>query len=333
VGKIRDWFSYLSHFVYAEKLESMDQILQQIPQQLINGVTVGGVYALIAIGYTMVYGILFMLNFAHGEVYMIGGFTGWWVLHLLTNSSGGLLLNGFIVIILMILFAMALTGALGMGIERFAYRPLRNAPRMNLLLSALGVTIVLRNLVLNLQGAKIRFFHTSALIPKSIQVFHIGGTVISFMRLLVIGVSIGLMAILTWFVKETKMGKAMRATAQDTEAATFMGIDVNRIILLTFLIGSALGGAAGALVGLLFTQVDYYVGYVAGLKGFTAAVLGGIGSIPGAMVGGFILGIVESLATTLISSTYKDVVSFIILILVLLIRPWGILGEKAPEKV
>ncbi|MBW1667796.1 MAG: branched-chain amino acid ABC transporter permease [Deltaproteobacteria bacterium] len=311
----------------------MDQILQQIPQQLINGVTVGGVYALIAIGYTMVYGILFMLNFAHGEVYMIGGFTGWWVLHLLTNSSGGLLLNGFIVIILMILFAMALTGALGMGIERFAYRPLRNAPRMNLLLSALGVTIVLRNLVLNLQGAKIRFFHTSALIPKSIQVFHIGGTVISFMRLLVIGVSIGLMAILTWFVKETKMGKAMRATAQDTEAATFMGIDVNRIILLTFLIGSALGGAAGALVGLLFTQVDYYVGYVAGLKGFTAAVLGGIGSIPGAMVGGFILGIVESLATTLISSTYKDVVSFIILILVLLIRPWGILGEKAPEKV
>lgn len=333
MGKIRDWFSYLSHFVYAEKLESMDQILQQIPQQLINGVTVGGVYALIAIGYTMVYGILFMLNFAHGEVYMIGGFTGWWVLHLLTNSSGGLLLNGFIVIILMILFAMALTGALGMGIERFAYRPLRNAPRMNLLLSALGVTIVLRNLVLNLQGAKIRFFHTSALIPKSIQVFHIGGTVISFMRLLVIGVSIGLMAILTWFVKETKMGKAMRATAQDTEAATFMGIDVNRIILLTFLIGSALGGAAGALVGLLFTQVDYYVGYVAGLKGFTAAVLGGIGSIPGAMVGGFILGIVESLATTLISSTYKDVVSFIILILVLLIRPWGILGEKAPEKV
>jgi branched-chain amino acid transport system permease protein len=310
----------------------MDLILQQIPQQLVNGITMGGVYALIALGYTMVYGILFMLNFAHGEVYMVGGFVGWWVLHLLTRTHG-LVAGGFVIIVLMILIAMAFTGVLGMAIERFAYRPLRNAPRMNLLLSALGVSIVLQNLVLRFQGAEIRFFRTSALIPEGLRTFEIGGTVISFMRLLVIVVSLALMAILTWFVKRTKMGKAMRATAQDTEAATFMGIDTNRIIMLTFLMGSALGGAAGTLVGLLFTQVDYYVGYAAGLKGFTAAVLGGIGNIPGAMLGGFILGIVESLGTTFISSTYKDVIAFAILILVLIIRPHGIMGEKEPEKV
>ena len=242
-------------------------------------------------------------------------------------------MGGFVIIVLMIVGAMALTGLLGITIERFAYRPLRNAPRMNLLLSALGVSIVLQNLVLRFQSAKIRFFHTSALIPEGIRTIEIGGTIISFMRLLVIVVSLVLMLVLTWFVKKTKMGKAMRATAQDAEAATFMGIDTNRIIMLTFLIGSALGGAAGTLVGLLFTQVDYYIGYAAGLKGFTAAVLGGIGSIPGAMLGGFILGIVESLGITFISSAYKDVIAFVILILVLIIRPRGILGEKEPEKV
>jgi branched-chain amino acid transport system permease protein len=241
--------------------------------------------------------------------------------------------GGFVIIVLMIIGAMALTGLLGITIERFAYRPLRNAPRMNLLLSALGVSIVLQNLVLRFQSAKIRFFYTSALIPEGMRTIEIGGTIISFMRLLVIVVSLGLMVVLTWFVKKTKMGKAMRATAQDAEAATFMGIDTNRIIMLTFLIGSSLGGAAGALVGLLFTQVDYYIGYAAGLKGFTAAVLGGIGSIPGAMLGGFLLGVVESLGTTFISSTYKDVIAFVILILVLIIRPRGILGEKEPEKV
>lgn len=310
----------------------MDLILQQLPQQLVNGITIGGVYALIALGYTMVYGILFMLNFAHGEVYMIGGFVGWWVLHLLTRAHAPMA-NAFVIIVLMILIAMALTGVLGMTIERLAYRPLRKAPRMNLLLSALGVSILLQNLVLKFQGAEIRFFLTSALIPEGLRTFETGGIVVSFMRLLVIVVSIGLMGALTWFVKHTKMGKAMRATAQDTEAATFMGIDTDRIIMLTFLIGSALGGAAGTLVGLLFTQVDYYVGYAAGLKGFTAAVLGGIGNIPGAMLGGFLLGIVESLGTTFISSTYKDVIAFIILIVVLIVRPWGILGKKEPEKV
>ncbi|MBW1672215.1 MAG: branched-chain amino acid ABC transporter permease [Deltaproteobacteria bacterium] len=310
----------------------MDVYLQQLPQQLVNGLTIGGVYALIAIGYTMVYGILFMLNFAHGEVYMIGGFAGWWVLHLLSKNSMPIM-NAAIVIALMLIIAMGITGMLGMMIERFAYRPLRKAPRLNLLLSALGVSIFLQNLVLNYQGAEIRFFHVSSLIPESIRVFHIGNVVLSFTRILVICVTFLLMALLTVMVKKTKVGKAMRATAQDTEAATFMGIDVDRIIVLVFLVGSALGGAAGTLVGLLFTQVDYYVGFQAGLKGFTAAVLGGIGNIFGAMMGGIILGLLESLATTFFPSAYKDVVAFLVLIFVLILRPWGLMGEKIPEKV
>jgi branched-chain amino acid transport system permease protein len=310
----------------------MDIYLQQLPQQLVNGLTLGGVYALIAIGYTMVYGILSMLNFAHGEVYMIGGFIGWWVLYLLSRGNVPII-HASLIISLMIIIAMALSGLLGVIIERFAYRPLRKAPRMNLLLSALGVSIFLQNLVLNYQGAKARSFHISSLIPESLRVIEAGGVVFSFMRILVIVVAFGLMALLTILIKRTKVGKAMRATAQDTEAATFMGIDVDRIIVLVFLIGSALGGAAGTLVGLLFTQVDYYVGFQAGLKGFTAAVLGGIGNIFGAMIGGILLGLIESLATTFFPATYKDVVAFVILIIVLIFRPWGLMGEKITEKV
>jgi len=297
----------------------MDIYLQQLPQ-------------LIAIGYTMVYGILGMLNFAHGEIYMIGGFTGWWVLHLLTKNNE-VILTATLVISLMIVAAMALSGLVGMLVERVAYRPLRNAPRINLLLSALGVSIFLQNLVLNYQGAKVRFFHISSLIPESLRVIQIGSAVFSFMRALVIVITFLLMALLALMIKKTKVGKAMRATAQDIEAATFMGIDVDRIVVLVFLIGSALGGAAGTLVGLLFTQVDYYVGFQAGLKGFTAAVLGGIGNIYGAMLGGILLGFAESLAVTFLPSAYKDVVAFVILITVLIVRPWGLMGEKIPEKV
>jgi branched-chain amino acid transport system permease protein len=310
----------------------MEAYLQQLPQQLINGLTLGGVYALIAIGYTMVYGILFMLNFAHGEIYMIGGFAGWWVLHLLSVNSRPIM-NATLIISLMIIAAMAVSGMLGVLVERLAYRPLRQAPRINLLLSALGVSIFLQNLVLNFQGAKPRFFHVTALVPKHIRVIEVGNVVFSFMRILVIAVSFLLMAILTYMIKKTKTGKAMRATAQDIEAAAFMGIDTDRIIVYVFLIGSALGGAAGTLVGLLFTQVDYYVGFQAGLKGFTAAVLGGIGNISGAMLGGVILGLTEALATTFFPSEYKDVVAFTILIIVLIFRPWGLMGERIPEKV
>lgn len=312
--------------------KALSMYLEQLPQQLVNGLTLGGVYALIAIGYTMVYGILFMLNFAHGEIYMIGGFAGWWVLHLLTSNNQPVMIAA-LVISLMIIGAMAVSGVLGVAVERFAYRPLRQAPRMNLLLSALGVSIFLQNLVLNFQGAKPRFFHVSSLIPEHLRVMEVGGVVFSFMRILVIAICFLLMGLLTYMVKKTKIGKAMRATAQDIEAAAFMGIDTDRIVVYVFLIGSALGGAAGALVGLLFTQVDYYVGFQAGLKGFTAAVLGGIGNIFGAMLGGIILGLLESLATTFFPSAYKDVVAFAILIIVLIFRPWGLMGEKMPEKV
>ena len=280
----------------------------------------------------MVYGILGMLNFAHGEIYMIGGFTGWWVLHFLTQNNA-VIMNAALVISLMIIIAMAASGLMGILTERLAYRPLRNAPRMNLLLSALGVSIFLQNLVLHFQGAKVRSFHLASLIPESLRVIQIGSVVFSFMRALVIVVTFLLMGLLAVMIKKTKVGKAMRATAQDSEAATFMGIDVDRIIVFVFLIGSALGGAAGILVGLLFTQVDYYVGFQAGLKGFTAAVLGGIGSIHGAMLGGLLLGLAESLAVTFMPSAYKDVVAFIILIAVLIVRPWGLVGEKMPEKV
>jgi len=310
----------------------MDIYLQQLPQQLVNGLTLGGVYALIAIGYTMVYGILGMLNFAHGEIYMIGGFTGWWVLHLLTKNNE-VMMHATLVISLMIILAMAVSAVVGMLAERIAYRPLRNAPRINLLLSALGVSIFLQNLVLNYQGAKVRSFHISSLIPESLRVIQIGPAVFSFMRALVIAITFLLMGLLALMIKKTKVGKAMRATAQDIEAAAFMGIDVDRIVVLVFLIGSALGGAAGTLVGLLFTQVDYYVGFQAGLKGFTAAVLGGIGNIYGAMLGGILLGFAESLAVTFLPSAYKDVVAFVILITVLIVRPWGLMGEKIPEKV
>lgn len=292
----------------------------------------GGVYALIAVGYSMVYGIMLMLNFAHGEIYMIGGFAGWWTLHFLTElgfSTG----YPIVTIILMILISMAFSGTLGMLIERFAYRPLRQAARINLLLSAFGMSIFLQNLVLKLQGANVRFFNTSSLIPENLQTFHIGQVVVSFMRIVVIVVSIGIMFLLTWFVQKTKTGKAMRATSQDFEAASYMGIDPNKTVRITFLIGSSVGGAAGVLVGLLFNQIDYYVGATAGLKGFCAAVLGGIGSIPGAMLGGYLLGMVESLGVTFISSTYKDVIAFLILILVLLFRPRGLLGKYVPEKV
>lgn len=310
----------------------MDTFLAQLPQQLVNGLTLGGVYALIAIGYSMVYGILSMLNFAHGEVYMIGGFTGWWVLHLLSREHV-LAMNAIAVIALMIVVAMAVSGILGVLIERVAYRPLRHAPRINLLLSALGVSIFLQNFVLTFQGAKVRTFHVAALVPESLRVIHLGTVVFSFMRVLVIAVCFCLMAGLSIMIKRTKLGKAMRATAQDVETAAFMGVDVDRIIMLVFFIGSALGGAASVLVGLLFTQVDYYAGFAAGLKGFTAAVLGGIGNLYGAMLGGFVLGLSEALAVTFFPAAYKDVVAFIILIVVLILRPWGLMGEKSPEKV
>ena len=309
----------------------MDMVLKQLPQQLVNGLTLGSVYALIALGYSMVYGILQLLNFAHGEVYMIGAFIGWGVFTLLA-PGGTLLLPAFAVILLMLMATMLGCGFLGVVIEWFAYRPLREAPRIAPLISALGVSFFLQNAVLLTMSARYRAYRTGLLIPRTWGISILGAT-ISFTRILVIVVAVLLMLALRYLVQKTRLGKAMRATAQDREAAAMMGIDVDRVIVATFFIGSALGGAAGVLVGLLFTQVYHFMGFTAGLKGFTAAVCGGIGSIPGAMLGGLFLGMIESIGAGFISPRYKDLIVFCVLILLLLFRPRGLLKVKMQEKV
>ncbi len=306
-------------------------ILKQLPQQLVNGLTLGSVYALIALGYSMVYGILQLLNFAHGDVYMVGAFIGWGVFQALSPGKV-LALPAGLTILIMLVVAMLGCGFLGVIIEWFAYRPLRDAPRIAPLISALGVSFFLQNAVLLTMSARYRAYRTTMLIPSTWKVSVFGAT-ISATRILVIVVAVLLMVGLHYLVQKTRMGKAMRATAQDREAAAMMGIDVDRIIVVTFFIGSALGGAAGVLVGLLFTQVYHFMGFVAGLKGFTAAVFGGIGNIPGAMLGGLLLGILESLGVGFISPTYKDLIAFALLIVILIFRPRGLLGAKVPQKV
>jgi branched-chain amino acid transport system permease protein len=309
----------------------MDRLIGELPQQLVNGLTLGGVYALIALGYSMVYGILQLLNFAHGEVYMIGAFVGWGVLALLTPGDA-LLWPAWLVILCMVAAAMLASGLLGVVIEWFAYRPLRNAQRIAPLISALGVSFFLQNAVLLTMGARYRTYRTSLLIPQEWHI-NLGSATISFTRILVMVVAGTLMLALHYLVRKTRLGKAIRATAQDREAAAMMGIDIDRVIVSTFFIGSALGGAAGVLVGLLFTQVYHYMGFTAGLKGFTAAVVGGIGSIPGAMVGGLLLGLVESIGVGFVSPRYKDLIAFGVLILLLLVRARGLLGAKVSDKV
>jgi branched-chain amino acid transport system permease protein len=309
----------------------MDRLLSELPQQLINGLTLGGVYALIALGYSMVYGILQLLNFAHGEVYMIGAFVGWGVLALLMPGDTPLL-PVWLVIVCMVLAAMLVSGLLGVLIEWFAYRPLRNAQRIAPLISALGVSFFLQNAVLLTMGARYRTYRTGALIPPE-WALHMGKATVSFTRILVMVVAALLMVGLHYLVRRTRLGKGIRAVAQDREAAAMMGIDIDRVIVSTFFIGSALGGAAGVLVGLLFTQVYHYMGFTAGLKGFTAAVVGGIGSIPGAMVGGLLLGLAESIGVGFVSQRYKDLIAFAVLILLLLVRARGIVGALVSDKV
>jgi branched-chain amino acid transport system permease protein len=309
----------------------MQALLNQIPQQLVNGLTLGAVYALIALGYSMVYGVLQLLNFAHGDVYMIGAFVGYGVLTALAPKSG-LLVPAWAIIVLMVLAAMLICGVLGVVIEWFAYRPLRSAPRIAPLISALGVSFFLQNAVLLILSANYRTIRTEVLLPPRLGI-DIGPARVSAVRLLVIVGAVALRIALNALVRRTRLGRAMRAVAIDREAAGMMGVDVDRVIVATFFIGSALAGAAGVLVGLAFTQVWHYMGFAAGLKGFTAAVLGGIGNIPGAMLGGLLLGLTESLAVGFISPTYKDLIAFVVLIVVLLIRPAGLLGARIPSKV
>jgi branched-chain amino acid transport system permease protein len=297
----------------------------------VSGLTLGSLYALIALGYSMVYGILKLLNFAHGDVYMIGAFLGWFALH----GLGGPLspdIASAAVVVLMFLAAMVGCGILGVAIERFAYRPLRNAPRIAPLISALGVSIFLQNSALLLFGAAFRDYNTFHLI--GFKTYNVGNLFLSVPQIMTISGALALMAALTFFVSRSRLGKAMRSTSFDREAAAMMGIDVDRVISATFFIGSALAGAAGVMFGLVFGQIYQFMGFIAGLKGFTAAVVGGIGSIPGAMLGGLIVGLAESYATGYLpqGSTFQNLYVFALLILVILIRPSGLFGRAVLQK-
>ena len=309
----------------------MEQFLAQLPQTLVNGLTLGSVYALIALGYSMVYGILKLLNFAHGDVYMVGTYFGYAALVMLVPLSGGWLSIPLVTILIM-LVAMGGAGLVGVAVERFAYRPLRNAPRLAPLISALGVSFVLQNLVQLIAGARPYNYGSGVLIPTA-SGLNLGDVRIHTSRLLVIGTTLILMLALTYFVRRTRVGRAMRAVALDRDAAAMMGVDVDQVIVVTFLIGSLLAGAGGVLVGIVFLAVRPTMGFIAGLKGFTSAVIGGIGNIPGAMLGGLLLGMAESFATVYISVTFKDAIAFIILVIVLLVRPSGLLGRPIQQKV
>jgi len=310
----------------------MDMI-QMLPQQLVFGLALGAVYGLIALGYTMVYGILLMINFAHGELFMIGAYVGWAVLTWLINAQlGGL--HPIWVLPMLLLMAMSVTGVLGVALERFAYRPLytRGATRLGPLISAVGASIFLQNAVMLTQGARMKVYMTSLLFPRNWYV-NIAGVRISALVLVMISVALLLMWLLNTFVQRTTLGRCIRSVAEDREAAAIMGVNVRQVISLTFLLGSALGGAAGVLVGLYYTQIDFFMGYSAGLKAFTAAVLGGIGSLPGAVLGGLLIGLIETLWSAYFSIDYKDVATFSILVVTLVFLPSGLLGKPEVEKV
>jgi len=300
-------------------------------QELVNGVTQGSLYALIALGYSMVYGVLKLLNFAHGDLYMVGAFIGYFVIQWFGGSTA-LSIPVPLLILLMFLIAGGGVGGLGVAIERFAYRPLRDAPRIAPLITALGVSFLLENTMLLLFGASYRDYNTSAFIPYSGGI-HIGSLSIDTVQILVIVVSVVLMAGLTLLVARTKLGRQMRAVSEDREAAEMLGIDVDYVIAATFFIGSALAGIAGVMDGLAYNNIYTLMGFIAGLKAFTAAVVGGIGSIPGAMLGGLLIGVAESMVTGYISSTYTNLIVFGILIVMMLVRPTGLLGKVPLQKV
>lgn len=297
-------------------------------QQLINGLTLGGVYALIALGYTMVYGILELINFAHGEIYMLGAYLGIIFLGIFT-VTGLTSVSLPLALFLTILLTIIVCSAYGFTMEKIAYKPLRNAPRLSPLISAIGVSIFLQNYVMLTQGATDKVF-PQRFGDSGLQFLNVNMTYLQALIIIVSGV---LMLSLHLFIQKTRMGKAMRATAQDKTMASLVGINVNSIISATFIIGAGLAAVAGIMVASYYGLVNYYIGYIAGIKAFTAAVLGGIGNIPGAMLGGIILGLVESAGAAYISSEYKDAYAFIILIVILLIKPAGILGKTTEEKV
>ncbi|MBE6052567.1 MAG: branched-chain amino acid ABC transporter permease [Clostridium sartagoforme] len=287
-------------------------------QQLINGLALGSVYALLALGYTMVYGIIQLINFAHGEIYMIGAFTGYYVSSVLKLP-----------LLPTLLAAMAVSAILGILIEKIAYRPLRKSPRIALLITAIGVSLFLQNIMSKFVGTAPKHF------PELINLnpIKLGGLQLDWKTILMFAVSALPVILLQFIVYKTKVGKAMRASSFDIEAASLMGINVDNTISLTFAIGSALAGIAGVLVAISYPSITPYIGVMPGLKAFVAAVLGGIGSIPGALIGGLSIGLLETLSKAYISTTFSDAIVFGILIIILIIKPAGLLGKKTNEKV
>jgi branched-chain amino acid transport system permease protein len=302
--------------------------VQQWIQLTIDGITLGGVYAVIALGYTMVYGVLRMINFAHGELFMMGAFAGVYTLQgfedhsSLNDSAPGLTIATAI-------FAGILTAViLAIIMERVAYRPLRRAPRLAPLISAIGVSILLQNIMLRVTNARREVF--PQVFPRgNIEILDVN---VTYIRLFLVGLSLLFLALLYLFIQRTKTGTAIRAVAEDRDTAALMGIDVDRTIVLTFVAGAALAGAAGVCYGMFVTTASSSMGFLPGIKAFTAAVLGGIGSVPGAVVGGYFLGLSESYATRLIGAQYKDVVAFALLVAVLVFRPWGFFGKREDRR-
>ena len=311
--------------------------MSELSQQLVNGLMIGCLYALIAVGYTMVYGIIELINFAFGELFMFGAFITIMMmapeLSIFGNTIGMPGLNFF----LAILIAMAVVGVMGVVIERLAYRPLRNAPRLAALISAIGVSVLLQNVAQAIFGSSQVAFPTIPLFTPETgapKAFEIGGVQITYLHVFVVAVTVIVMLLLNLYVKRTRMGRAMRASAQDKRTSALMGVNVNKVIALTFLIGSAMGALAGGLYGGVYHAAWPLMGFNPGLKAFIAAVLGGIGNIPGAFLGGLLLGIIEALGSAYLplGSQYRDAFAFVILILILSFKPTGLLGSPVSQK-
>ncbi len=292
----------------------------------LGGLTRGSIYALIALGYTMVYGIIELINFAHGEIYMIGAFTGLIVSTILTAYGFGT----FAVLILTLVLSAIYSAAYGFTVEKIAYKPLRQAPRLSPLISAIGMSIFLQNYVMLAQTSD--FVPFPALIPD-FEFWEPYSHIVSSSELVILFATTVLMVALTLFIRHTRIGKAMRATAQDRTMAMLVGINVNRVISTTFIIGSCLAAVGGVLIASHIGQINFFIGFIAGIKAFTAAVLGGIGSIPGAVLGSMVLGLTESFATGYVSSDYEDVFAFLLLVFILIFRPGGLLGRFTTQKV
>jgi len=301
--------------------------MEYFVQQLINGLTLGSIYGLIAIGYTMVYGIIGMINFAHGDIFMIGAFIALTTFLLLTTVLGFAFLP--LVLLIVLIVAMLFTSAWGWTVERLAYRPLRGSFRLAPLITAIGMSIVLQNFVQITQGARVKP------LPPQIQggIRIMDGVQLSYMQIIIIVTTLVLMAGFTLLISRTALGRAQRACEQDRKMAALLGVNVDRTISLTFVMGAAMAAVAGLMFLLLYGVIDFYIGFLAGVKAFTAAVLGGIGSLPGAMLGGLLIGLIEVFWSGYFSVEYKDVAAFSILAIVLIFLPSGLLGKPEVEKV